>query len=179
MYFLHLRDFIINYIDIASLRQVIDKNLNNLSCKAPNLKESKVIYKILHFAFQWDLLGASKLYQNPPWIWPWQNQICFTYKERSNNLLQYNGFLFWMTSQHTKYRKIPFTCVKGIHWMMMTTFVLYTSHKIHLFLKFIETDGISVIDMFYCLLIQISQKISFCNNADVALIVKQMRIFNL
>ena len=30
------------------------------------------------------------------------------------------------------------------------------SHKIHLFLKFIEIDGISVIDVFHYLLIQIS-----------------------
>ena len=56
----------------------------------------------------------------------------------------------------TRCRKIPFTCVNLSTLIMVTRCVLNTSHKINLFLKFIETDGISVIDVFCCLLFQIS-----------------------
>ena len=56
----------------------------------------------------------------------------------------------------TRCRKIPFTCVNLSTLIMVTRCVLNTSYKINLFLKFIETDGISVIDVFRCLLIEIS-----------------------
>ena len=57
-----------------------------------------------------------------------------------NDQICYNIMTSYFKWRHsTRYGRIPFT-----PWIMLKTCVLYTSHKIHPLLKFIEIDGISV-----------------------------------
>ena len=67
------------------------------------------------------------------------------YQMNYNDQIYHNTMVLYFKWCHsTRCGKILFTPVKGTTWIMVKTYVLYTSHKMHLFLNFIEIDEISV-----------------------------------
>ena len=100
-----------------------------------------VIYGKYHILQNWHFAKKSHLTSKMtlPSLLTW---ICYFYIQVISS--KYYVFSYFKWRHNTSTGKSPLLSWKVFTWIMMKTCVLYTSHKIHLILKFIEIDEASV-----------------------------------